>query len=522
MKPTQLKKTILFCSILCMPLWQGCEKDKEGIPQTKEDTQQLDEKKSDTTKVSDTTNTSTNQTADETSQNDTTKTVSAPVKPKTLNEKIYSYFEERYLWRENMPKVNPNQYSSRDLIRSIRNPNNDRWSAYKGVVNVKEFRDNTTYNWPIKVDYVAYQDSLVVRISDTPRNKKYAQVFEQGMEIYRFNGKKNRVSLQDLRNNPSLINEFRNAFYSKNGLTSMTVDIRTYDYSKLPATFTSQTIELKKEYFAPDPVPMTWVKNVDGLKLGYIQLTTFRGTNFGYHTVQTLDRTMRDFVRNGVTHLIVDLRSNGGGYGLVASIFANMLIPTSKKKEFISAAKRSYGKTKIGSIIRPNDKIIFSEKKNLVYDCATSPQLGDQLQKIYFLVNRGTASASETLMLYVSPYIPYELIGMPTRGKHVGGPNQIIKHSDNKEYLFYYVTSKAINGEGESRNTPWEPLRKDPPRESYEFSNSNLKNPYIRRVLEQEGKTPFSPIRPLARERSYWIPNYQRELEEPLLIYRLD
>lgn len=458
---------------------------------------------------------------DEITDKDSEDTSSETTKAKpTYLTKIYDQFKKTYLWRDQLPNVQPEKYSGgKTLLDKILYKQVDKWSHFKGAIDINKHNANISTAWPMRVRLYVDEDSIVARISNPIANKKYAKDLQKGMEVYKFNGQKIRVGYADYQADKSVIDPFINAFYEDETATTMELELRTYDLSAVPISHTTKTMTITREEYAEDPLPTTWAKDIGGVKLGYLRLTTFVGKDYGYHIIKSLEETLRDFSSKGVTTLIVDLRDNGGGYSIVSSAFANMLIPSAKKDNFVSGRKNSF-ETEVTSKFTSSSRVAFDDAQTLVHDFANVPPLANQLQKIYFFVNSNTASASETLMLYTTPYVSYELIGENTVGKLVGGP--VLGFDDEKKtkQYFYIIDSRAVNGKGESKFTPWEPKKENEAEDRAKYADTDLNMPFTERVLQIEGKVSAPSKKILTRQRTVNLPDFGKKKQNYELIYR--
>ena len=404
--------------------------------------------------------------------------------------KTYEFFKHQYLWLQEIPKLDASRYTDgKTLVSDIRYKNHDRWSYFMGPIDKSSYEANISTYWPAAFMTTSYGDSLVVVIGTAIWNRAYQNTLSKGMEVYSYNGKKVRVStkdyLKDKQNNS--ITDFYRTVSSKSNISTIQAELRTYeDYTT--NTYKTSNVSISRESYAKDPIPTHWVKSFGSMKLGYIKLTTFSGKDIGYHIVKQLDEICRSFIGQGVNTLIVDLKNNPGGKARVSSIFANMLIPDAQKKQYISY--RIYGDNTHKNQVTPNG--VFTFGNGLFYDMKSSPVLGNQLNRIYFFTDKRTASASETLLNYVTPYINHTLIGTKTSGKMVGGP--VIGFADEKEVMqyFYIITSRSVNADGNTRYTPWTPEPTNLYIDRGRYSDSDINHPFIQKVLSLENKKIFA------------------------------
>ncbi|TCV19021.1 C-terminal processing protease CtpA/Prc [Sphingobacterium alimentarium] len=174
-----------------------------------------------------------------------------------------------------------------------------------------------------------------------------------------------------------------------------------------------QEVEKKitQAQYSVNPILNSWVAELDGQKVGYFAFSSFISiiSNQGQPTnlFNSLETLFTNYENQGVKHLIVDLRYNGGGATLTAEYLANRIAPA------IANGKRMYYyklnpvvQRELGDEFPPTD---FNKRGNL------------ELTKVYFLVTSSTASASELLINSLKPYMDVQVIGSEnTYGKPVG------------------------------------------------------------------------------------------------------
>lgn len=130
----------------------------------------------------------------------------------------------------------------------------------------------------------------------------------------------------------------------------------------------------------------------------------------------------------GAQDLILDLRYNGGGYLYIAQQLASYIVGNANQgNEFIRLTFNSNHQSNNGTI-----PLIATE----------SPL---SLTRILFITSRGTASASESVMNGLLPYMNVISIGDTTDGKPVGMSTGDI----GKKYFIAPITFKYVNKYGE-------------------------------------------------------------------------
>lgn len=164
---------------------------------------------------------------------------------------------------------------------------------------------------------------------------------------------------------------------------------------------TSLSKTLNAAHYAEKPVYMDTVYQLGAQKTGYLVFNSFLGNTAQINA--EFQRVFSKFAAMQVTDLVVDLRYNGGGYVSLAEKLANYLVP--------------YGNNG-GLMMKQTYNSQNSQNNTNSYINKTG---GLQLSKIYFIVSRSTASASELLINSLKPYMDVRLLGpTATHGKPVG------------------------------------------------------------------------------------------------------
>ena len=197
-----------------------------------------------------------------------------------------------------------------------------------------------------------------------------------------------------------------------NGNTDITISNATFIidnvYKQTHSTFTfikpdgSQAeITLDAAHYKERPVYLDTVYSVNSKKVGYLVFSSFLGDTAQIYN--DFQGAFSRFASQNVGDIIVDLRYNGGGYVSVQEKLANYLVT--------SAAN---GGVMMNQIY--NDK--YTKYNNITYFRKSG---SINLPRIFFIVSKSTASASELLINNLKPYMDVKLLGNSnTHGKPVG------------------------------------------------------------------------------------------------------
>ena len=182
------------------------------------------------------------------------------------------------------------------------------------------------------------------------------------------------------------------------------------DYDNGNFTPNGQAVALTKTVLSENPVYLTNVINEGSHKIGYLMYNGF----YPNYEAQ-LNDAFGQLKAQGITELVLDLRYNSGGSILTASRLASMITGQFNGQVF---AKEQWN-PKVNAYYEETDSsTLYNLFTNTIGNNTAINSLN--LNKIYVLTTRGTASASELVINSLEPYIDVIQIGDKTTGKNVG------------------------------------------------------------------------------------------------------
>jgi C-terminal processing protease CtpA/Prc len=197
-------------------------------------------------------------------------------------------------------------------------------------------------------------------------------------------------------------NNYRDLLFGENA----TYTLNMADLVDGVITPNDKSIELTKEdRLVENPLYIVQTFDINGQKIGYLMYNGF--TN---QFDEQLNDAMGQLKSSGVTDLVLDLRYNPGGSVNSARLLSSMVFSTNTNNLYLRQ--------------RWNDKLqaIFSEEQLTSY---FADRTGDgtalnslNLNRVYVLTTRSTASASELVINCLDPYIEVIKIGSTTTGKN--------------------------------------------------------------------------------------------------------
>jgi carboxyl-terminal processing protease len=173
------------------------------------------------------------------------------------------------------------------------------------------------------------------------------------------------------------------------------------------STSNGMEITLNKEVLQENPILVTEVIDQGAQKIGYLMYTGFL-SQFD----EQLNNVFGDFKAQGVTHLVLDLRYNGGG-SVNTAIILGSLISGNPVTDVYSTEQWNPEIQAQLQTSNPDRLINFFKNQT---DSGTTLNTLD-LNKVHIITTRSSASASELVINSLEPYIDVVQVGDDTNGK---------------------------------------------------------------------------------------------------------
>ncbi len=184
---------------------------------------------------------------------------------------------------------------------------------------------------------------------------------------------------------------------------------------------TAATVTLtKEENFQEPPIRLATTLDINGQKIGYLMYQRFN-RNFN----EALNDVFGQFIANGVTDLVLDMRYNPGGSVDTSRLLASMIYGTNTNDLYIRQ--------------RWNDKQqdrLSGQLEDFFADRVSSEVLLNSLElnRVFVLTTNRTASASELLINGLDPYIQVIQVGATSRGKNEFSISLVDDPDNNYQY----------------------------------------------------------------------------------------
>jgi len=283
-----------------------------------------------------------------------------------------------------------------DLFNHLRVPSpTDRFSVIYSDYSVLEgvLSGNTLNNG---MDYgLKYTDSSQTSVYGwvryvLPNSDAAAKNVQRGMVFYAIDG-------------TPLTNDNYKALLAN---TTYTINLADYSVNAGVVTLTpnGQSITLTKTALAENPIYLNTVITQGTHNIGYLM---YNGFYSSYDS--QLNAVFGNFAAQNVTDLVLDLRYNSGGSVNTAVKLASMITGQFTGQLFASQQWNA----KAQAYFQSNNPGTLQNK-------FIGGLNSLNLNKVYILTTKGTASASELVVNCLKPYIQVVQIGDITTGKNVG------------------------------------------------------------------------------------------------------
>ncbi|EAZ80658.1 S41 family peptidase [Algoriphagus machipongonensis] len=358
-----------------------------------------------------------------------TEPVIDPSSEVAVNNWIYDVMDEVYYWVSDLGTPIADDSDPEDYFESLLYKPTDRFSViypdYQELINsLSGVTLEAGYEFQLYLESTG-STNVIAEISYVKKGSPAeAAGLVRGDIITHINGV--QMTTENYR---ELLGETE----AQHTITYLSINPSSLVYEE-QAPLTLEVVQLSE-----NPNYIDTVYTIEGQKIGYFMYNFFAPGNGGTSTVydQETDEIFAKFKAEGIQHLIIDFRYNGGGYVSSATNLASLIAPNVTNTDIFS-------KTKYNNILMSeipelaNVKTAFKVK---------AQNLGNILEgnRVYVLTSQRTASASELVINGLKPYLDVFMIGDVTYGKNVGSiPFEDEDNPDNP-YGILPIVSQSFN-----------------------------------------------------------------------------
>ncbi len=394
-----------------------------------------------------------------------------------IQEFVYSTMKEVYLWNDKIPNLTLGNFKKvENLFESICYRNVDKWSFitddYTKTLNM--FKGITTsFGHVLTLGKFSNSSNVFAIVLYVYRNSPASDAgLKRGDIIIKVDGE------------TPTIDNYQELF----GRIGYTLTMGEFIDGGIRETIEEKVL-FQREI---DEHPIIHKQIFGGTKTAYLMYSSFIN-RFN----EDLKEVFAEFKTQGVEELILDLRYNGGGDDISATMLASLIAPqlaVSKGKYFFkSVYNNNFTEYFKNNIDKARERNALGMKfKN--YDESLN------LKRVFILTTKGTASASELVINGLKPVMDVCVIGDTTHGKCTGMTG-IADDDKNPQWGIFPVIVKAANSNGVTDyfNGLFPDILVD---DTFPFAPlGSIKDPLIKAALAEINSEPMNTLPIIKTER---------------------
>lgn len=345
---------------------------------------------------------------------------------KYANNWIYEQMKRYYYWSTDLPERGNLNIDTKDYFNSLLNAQ-DRYSYAINLSNGASFPQSLRNSFGFDIGFVEHEGQVfgvvLYVFSDSPG---YYAGLRRGHLINKING-----TLLNGSNYDDLYNSLR---------VSQNAQLQVMDYTAATGFSEPYDKNISKGLVLLQPLKSNILQQQNS-KIGYIEIP-----HFDEGLSQSLLNVFLNFKNQSVNEVVVDLRYNGGGDVSSATALAILLAPNIRGDDFFI---RFSGNAN-GGIIKQNfTEALATNEQQVSFAALRSAH--PNIQRVYILCGRHTASASEIIINNLRPFTEVITIGEKTMGKDVATfPIEDEQTEPGEDHwVLYPAIYKLFNANGE-------------------------------------------------------------------------
>ena len=337
-----------------------------------------------------------------------------------INDFVWKGMNAFYLYKDNVPNLANDRFSSDEAYADYLNTFSKSESLFESLIHQSETVDR--FSWIVN-DYIALEqmfsgistsNGMEFNLYTHPNNSN--TVF--GVVTYVLPN--TSAESQNVKRG-DLFHEIDNTQLTANNYTSLlssdsyTINLGGYNTNGTAETNddtivpNNETKSLTKSQYTENPILVKNVLDVDGTKIAYLMYNGFTGTN-QFNT--ELNNAFGEFKSANATELVLDLRYNPGGSVNTAILLASMITGQFTGDVF---STEQWNAEFQQALENEDPELLINRSVN---NNGGAPLHSLNLNKVYVLTTKRSASASELVINSLKPYIDVIQIGTTTAGKY--------------------------------------------------------------------------------------------------------
>lgn len=353
-----------------------------------------------------------------------------------------------YYWQKDVPNLADNKFYNQASLNTFLSTYDDPTLLFNDLL----FEKGTTDRFSVIFsDYGALEQILTG--TQGTNGVDYELRYKQGSTTDIFGWVRYIMPNSDASNKPI---QRGMIFYGVNGtpltasnyrdlLGASTYTLNFADYDNGAITPNGISLNLTKTAYSENPVYITKTIIQGDKKIGYLMYNGF----YSSYEPQ-LNAAFAQLTSEGITHLIIDLRYNSGGSVATCTRLASMITGQFTSQLF---AKQEWNQKVENYYNQNNPENLINRFTSTIGNGSAINSLN--LNKLYVITTKRTASASELLINGLKPYITIVQLGDVTIGKNVGSVTLYDSPTFSKQnvnsnhrYAMQPIVLKTINKNG--------------------------------------------------------------------------
>lgn len=373
-----------------------------------------------------------------------------------INTFIWSGLHDLYLWNENVPNLtNPNYNNNEDSLNSFLNKYEDHEELFYDLLY--DYGKTDKFSWIVD-DYEELEKEfqgitksmgynfMPVRYGANNNVLAYVRYVVKGSPAA-LGGLKRGDIITSINGQTITLNNYRDLLYAESqilGFSQIVSNTIVPDNSRTAVTLSAVEI-------TENPIFLDTVYSVGSQKIGYLIYNSFT-SNFD----KQLNGVFLKFKNAGINKLILDLRYNLGGSLESSTYLASMIYGTHTTKVFLKTQFNNILQNYYNQQLGPDYFNVYFESNIENTDKSKTPINTLNFQEVYVITSDHTASASESIINGLKPYMNVVTVGTQTLGKYVGSftIKDIIDDkgtvNPNHKWAMQPITLKITNSAGVS------------------------------------------------------------------------